>query len=386
MKAQEISMLNDVPARRNGTQIKHLFTRTIASCLLLSATACAPIEDDFAASLADEEYDAGLEELSDKALSATYQAENRTAQSGCATSTAHEGYSGTGFVDYGGNGSWLEWSNLNVSQAGEYTLALKYANGSGGDRQMAVIVNGKSVGNLAFAQTDGWSAWKALTIKATLRAGANTIRLMANSSAGGPNLDSMVVTGGDSGGNVRDLDFVSFSKLQDEVTTFNNVSAKYIVYAESHGREGHNDIRNDQPGFVGMKGATLVGYGGGRDKYLAIFRVNSSTVVIDKDQTYEGRDGGSGQALFIKTARTLTVAEARSVDPSVRSENVPGTKSRGEIVVYAEDEGGKGDRDQFFMPRAHKYYGSGDDLLYVFAQSLSGGPNGNGAFMRLSIR
>jgi hypothetical protein len=393
----------DVLACSERFDLKAFFKKTTITCLLLSAVACAPTGSDFGAETSsyDDSADAGLDALDDKALSVTYQAEKHTGQSGCVTSTAHTGYSGAGFVDYGGNGTWIEWNNVSISEAGEYSLTLKYANGSAGNRQMAVVINGKSVGNLAFAPTGRWSTWKTVTTKVTLRAGANTIRVMANTSAGGPNLDSMTLVGGSTGGGssdggssgggsgsgaVRDLDFVSFHKLANEVTTFNNVTAQYVVYAESHGREGHNDIRNSQPGFVGMKGATLVGYGGGRDKYLAIFKVNSSTVVVDKDQGNEGRGGGSAQALFIKTAKTLSVTEARSLDPAIGSERVPGTKNSSEIVIYAEDEGGKGTRDEFFMPKAYKVYGSGDDLLYVFAQSLSGGPTGNGAFMRLTIR
>ncbi len=391
-------MGTNVLARRERFDLKELFRKTTLACLLLSTVACAPVGDglDGEGDAHDNSADAGLDELDDKALSVTYQAEKRTGQSGCVTSTAYTGYSGAGFMDYGGNGSWIEWNNVSITEAGEYSLTFKYANGSAGNRQLAVVVNGKSVGSLAFAPTGRWSAWKTVATKVTLRAGANTIRVMANTSAGGPNLDSMTVAGGSTGssgggsgsgsGAVRDLDFVSFHKLANEVTTFNNVTAQYVVYAESHGREGHNDIRSNQPGFVGMKGATLVGYGGGRDKYLAIFKVNSGTVVIDKDQGQEGRGGGSAQALFIKTSKTLTVAEARSLDPAIGSERVPGTKNSSEIVIYADDEGGKGTRDEFFMPKAYKVYGSGDDLLYVFAQSLSGGPTGNGAFMRLTIR
>lgn len=183
-------------------------------------------------------------------------------------------------------------------------------------------------------------------------------------------------------GAVRGVEFVSFSSLSAEVTDFKNVSAKYIVYSESHGRNGHNDINKDQDGFVDVVGAQLIGYGGGRDKYLALFKVTSPNVKIDKN-------GGSGQALFVKTSKTLTVIEAKSIDPEIGAKKVPGAPANDEIVVYAEDEGGKGTRDQFYMPRAFEYFGSGDDLLYVFASNSvtePGAPNGNGAYMRLKIQ
>ncbi len=110
-------------------------------------------------------------------------------------------------MDYGGNGTWIEWNNVNVSSAAEYTLTIRYANGGSGNRQAAVVVNGTSIGNLSFAPTGGWSSWKTMAIKANLRSGNNTIRVLANTSSGGPNLDNMIVSGGSSGssgsGNLR---------------------------------------------------------------------------------------------------------------------------------------------------------------------------------------
>ncbi len=356
----------------------------VLSCLLLSAS-CAPNAEAFEAADDNESETgvAGVGGLEDKALSVNYQAESYTALSGCAVARNHTGYTGTGFVNYGENGTWIEWNNVNVDAAGEYNLTFRYANGAN-DRPAAVRVNGAGLGNLTFAPTGGWTTWKATPmVKATLRSGTNTIRVTANTSLGGPNLDSMTVKGGDTGGgSVTDLDFASFSRLNEETPTiFSNVTAKYIVYAESHGRSGHNDIDESQPGFVDAVGATLVDYGGGRDKYMALFQVTSSNVSMHAN-------GGAAYALFINTSKTLTVVEATSVDPSIGARQVPGPRASNEIVIYAEDEGGAGTRDEFYMPRAYKIYGSGDDLVYVFADDrISGqGPAGNGAYMRLSIR
>ncbi len=130
----------------------------------------------------------------------TYQAESRTAQSGCVSSSNHSGYTGSGFMDFGGNGSWIEWNNINVSSAGEYSLTFRYANGSSSNRQAAIIVNGTSVGNKSFSSSGGWSTWKTTSINATLRSGNNTVRVMANTSSGGANLDKLTVSGGSSSG------------------------------------------------------------------------------------------------------------------------------------------------------------------------------------------
>jgi len=377
----EVAM-NAIESLYSAPLTKHA-KRTTLFGLLLSALACAPTG---ALDPAQDEYlEAGVQPLEERAPSTTYEAERRTSQSGCVEAANQAGFTGTGFMDYGGDGSWIEWNRVAASVAGEQSLSFRYANAGANDRSAVVALNGVAVGNLAFAPTGAWTNWRTATLKVMLRAGNNTIRVTAQTGAGGPNIDSIAVTGQAApGGSIRDLTFGPFSKLNEETTVFNQVSAEYVVYAESHGRNGHNDIDESQSGFVRMVGATLVGYGGGRDKYLALFRVNSATVQIDAN-------GGSPQALFIDTSKTLRVVEARSIDPSIPNvgpQPVPGPNSGSEIIIYAEDEGGKGDRDQYFGSRATKTYGTGDDLLYVFGDNRigSGGPNGNGAYMRISMR
>lgn len=130
-----------------------------------------------------------------------YEAENNTGASGCQKSTAHAGFTGSGFMDFGGNGSWIEWNNVAAQSAGDVTLTFRYANGSSGNRQAAVIVNGQSAANIPFASTGSWKNWRTTALKVSLRNGTNTIRIQANTGSGGPNLDHMLVTGStDSGG------------------------------------------------------------------------------------------------------------------------------------------------------------------------------------------
>lgn len=125
------------------------------------------------------------------------EAESYTSQSGCAASSANPGFSGTGFMDYGGNGTWLEWNNVSVASTGNYTLVFRFANGSTSNRQCQLLVNGVSKGNIAFNGSGGWSTW--ITVSSTsisLNAGNNTVRLVANTSNGGPNLDKFDITVG----------------------------------------------------------------------------------------------------------------------------------------------------------------------------------------------
>ncbi len=125
-----------------------------------------------------------------------YQGESSTAKSGCSIAATYSGYTGSGYMDFGGNGTWSEWNNINATTAGNYTLTFRYANQSSSPRSCAVLRNGTSVGTVAFASTGSWATWGTSTLTVYLNAGNNTIRVLANTSYGGPNLDKMDVTGG----------------------------------------------------------------------------------------------------------------------------------------------------------------------------------------------
>ena len=130
---------------------------------------------------------------------AIYQAENYTSQSGNSVLTDFGGYTGSGYVDFGSNGAWLEWNNIDGGSGGSASLTFRYANGSAVNRQCALSVNGDSIGNLSFAPTFTWSIWITQTVAASLHSGNNTVRLTVNTSNGGPNLDYVnVLTGPDS--------------------------------------------------------------------------------------------------------------------------------------------------------------------------------------------
>lgn len=168
----------------------------------------------------------------------TYQAEDYTSESGCSFSSGIAGYTGTGFMDYGGNGTYVEWDNVNVNSAGTYNLVFRYGNGSSGDRQCAIVVNGNTVGNLAFSTTGSWSTWGTTSdFPVTLNAGNNTIQVLANTSSGGPNLDKMDVNGSGGGGgstNVYEAETLAISDSSgDQVTTNSDGNAsngQYIQY------------------------------------------------------------------------------------------------------------------------------------------------------------
>ncbi len=122
-----------------------------------------------------------------------YPAESYTARFKANESTTHPGYTGSSYMDYGGRGAYIEWNTVNEG-AGTATLTFRYANGSSkNNRQCAIIVNGTDMGSLLFAPTGSWASWTTVSKAVILQPGANTIRVEANTSKGGPNLDKMEV-------------------------------------------------------------------------------------------------------------------------------------------------------------------------------------------------
>lgn len=133
---------------------------------------------------------------------AYYEAEDRTQDSGCQNATSHDGYSGSGFMDFGGKGTWIEWNNIVVSRTDTFTLTFRYANGGSSSRPATVKVNGQNVGDVSFAPTGNWNTWGTNSIEASLRSGNNTIRVTASSGTGGPNLDQLLVSSTDGNPNI----------------------------------------------------------------------------------------------------------------------------------------------------------------------------------------
>ncbi|MDN3523649.1 carbohydrate-binding protein [Halomonas sabkhae] len=110
-----------------------------------------------------------------------------------------DGYTGSGYLDMGGEAGDAGSFEVDVEDAGTYTLSVRYTNGDGGgaNRPMDILVGGESQGEMAFPITgdgnDGWVNWQEATIEVELEAGNNTIRL-ENVGNAGPNIDRLSVT------------------------------------------------------------------------------------------------------------------------------------------------------------------------------------------------
>ena len=116
----------------------------------LGAAACGDVE-------AIDGPDGGLVDGDDPSLYAAgttrYEAEARTRQNDAVVATNNPGYTGSGFMDYGGTGSWIEWSNINAAAAGAATVTVRYANGGASERPIALVVNGAAAGTARVPST-----------------------------------------------------------------------------------------------------------------------------------------------------------------------------------------------------------------------------------------
>jgi hypothetical protein len=124
---------------------------------------------------------------------ASYQAEDALIYHG-SIDFDHPGYTGGGFVNYDNEiGSYVEL-NIHIPVHGTSTLIFRYANGTSQNRFCDVYLNGEmAVDDLSFPGTGAWQDWSTQSCLLTMNGGYNTIRLTADQSNGGPNLDRMEV-------------------------------------------------------------------------------------------------------------------------------------------------------------------------------------------------
>ncbi|MFI6094299.1 glycoside hydrolase family 88 protein [Lentzea sp. NPDC051213] len=125
------------------------------------------------------------------AATTVYEAEHAARTQGVVESQ-HDGYTGTGFVNYDNViGSSVEFTTY-TSRAGQHDLVFRYANGTTADRPLEISVDGTST-TVSFPSTETWTAWTAKTLTLELSQGTHTIRATATTAAGGPNLDSLTI-------------------------------------------------------------------------------------------------------------------------------------------------------------------------------------------------
>ena len=154
----------------------------------------------------------------------TLQAEDETGKSGGNDDDAQAGFTGTGYFDMAGTGSWVEYTF--TAQGGAYNLAIRYANGSTGNRACNVIVttsNGSASTPNNFVPTGSWTTWLESPMTVTLTPGSNTIRIQVTGS-GGPNVDRLVLTKQAAGGGGARLSSGSTQQENEATYVFPNPS------------------------------------------------------------------------------------------------------------------------------------------------------------------
>lgn len=225
----------------------------------------------------------------------------------------------------------------------------------------AIDKNGS--GGLREAEFNRWAFAPAAGASSGRR--ASSVDSTSNASAVNRNVSSNDVNASFGG-------YKKLTRVDGGTDRFNNVKSDYLIIVESHGRNASSKVSANQ--LPKVSGATLVSYGGSHDKYIALYKVTDSTVSITGD-------GGSGQALFINTDKKVSLS-AKAVDPSLGGEKLKGPAKSNQLVIYADDEGGKGnktngvaDRDRFFKSNSKTSFGGGDDLIYIVGNQVS--PNNN---------
>jgi len=101
------------------------------------------------------------------------------------------GYSGTGYVQPGAGAASISWQ-VNSPQTGSFKMVIVWANGSGADKPMDLIVNGSAPQKRTFPGSGNWNKWNGRVVEVAMKTGENVITL--RSKAGGPHIDFIYFT------------------------------------------------------------------------------------------------------------------------------------------------------------------------------------------------
>ena len=138
----------------------------------------------------NESSDSNIITVTTETGSDTYQAEDASIGGGAEIRSSTSGYNGTGYVNPDTSGSYIEWTNVNVSSAGSYDLEFRYTLGTSSPRDTDLIVNGSVVATPTFTETT--STWETITETVSLNSSDNTVRIETTGDDGG-NVDEMTV-------------------------------------------------------------------------------------------------------------------------------------------------------------------------------------------------
>lgn len=127
---------------------------------------------------------------------AKYEAESAEYSGGAAVNKNHLFYSGAAFVDQVTQVGAQVKFNVDVPAAGNYQVALRYANGTAATQTLSTYVNGADVAQISLPATGGsWDQWQDGVQTLALAAGSNTIAFRYDAAdSGSVNLDRLLVS------------------------------------------------------------------------------------------------------------------------------------------------------------------------------------------------
>jgi hypothetical protein len=127
-----------------------------------------------------------------------FEAESASLSGGAAVQSDHTGYSGTGFVGGytdGNKGAARTTFQVPVSTAGQQSLDLRYANGTGSAKTLSLYADGAKLRQISLPATANWDTWATTTETATLSAATHSIAFVFDTAdSGNVNLDNLTVT------------------------------------------------------------------------------------------------------------------------------------------------------------------------------------------------
>lgn len=120
-----------------------------------------------------------------------------------AAESNNAGFNGSAFVNFAAGDLSMVQVPVYAEVAGEYEVAIRYANGSGKARSLAAAAPGvcpagidgcKGAETLTFEATENWTTWKTISMKAKLPQGAGYFTFATIGGNDGPNLDQLEFT------------------------------------------------------------------------------------------------------------------------------------------------------------------------------------------------
>lgn len=172
-----------------------------------------------------------------------FEAEQAELMGGVEISHAAKGFTGTGYVTGftpAHKGAARVIFSVNVPTAGNYPVALRYANGKKTTGTLTEYINGLRDHQARLKPTGGWNTWREFKAMLPLRAGLNTIWYeYDNHDKGNVNLDSLTVRGATNSTTGATLPYVEYEAENGETngTIIGPGRDYYTVAAESSGRK-----------------------------------------------------------------------------------------------------------------------------------------------------